>query len=289
MRFPRINKLDVIGVGLSGETALAKLASLPEAYQGVYMTDLNTMSRKERNILIKGLNKLQKPIFAMTGRIDVENGALASLVSDDVDLSRAPIVANAIVQSLNGKSLEGMPIHYNVNHTLTVNMATSHALGLSPPWAVLSEAEIIGGSGSGYLSPSQMADAESLDEMGLSLAEAIKAASFNPGLLHYSQNCREKGHEYIQARAAYLPQLNAAIDGRWIDADRAQQSFQLNPEHLVNGGLRLSQTIWSADDKNAMDLRQTENQYYPLIWKHCVLSLVLMLQYLTWLLFMHDP
>ena len=108
-------------------------------------------------------------------------------------------VAQNIVKSLNGQKLSSMPIHYNVQHALSVNMTTANMLGISPPWSVLSEAEMIGGDkGRGYLRPSQISGAENLDEMGLSISEAIKAASFNPKLAALQSQISEKGHQYIQ-------------------------------------------------------------------------------------------
>ena len=256
-RIKFIKKIDVIPIDSSAEKALSLMGSLGEASQALYIAGLYEINTEQRKVLLSGINKMQRPSFSKYGYSDVVAGALGTLTAPSFEKKRAQLTAQVIQKALDGEPLSELPIHINVDGRLTINMDTAAELGISPPWAILAEAKKIRSSTT--LTPGEVTENPiNLDEQGLNLGEAIKKAKekFLKEVVDVSNKVTR--NDFVIARAAYLPQLEAAMDGVIIDADRAAQSLQYNPEQDVRVGARLSQTLWSYEKAAQLKIERTK-------------------------------
>ena len=163
------------------------------------------------------------------GHQDVELGSIIGRSSEHVEALRARQTALAATAIMNGQKAEQLAIHYSVNGQVQINMATAIALGISPPWRVLSEAKVVG--------------VERLEDVGLSLTNALELASEHPLMLAAQAGTAGAAADWVAARAGYLPQLHAFANGTTIDADRAQRLFQATPQYDLAAGGQLTQDL----------------------------------------------
>ena len=256
-RIKFIKDIDIVPISGSAEKSLSLMGTLGAASQAFYIAGLYEIDSAQRKVLLKGITKMQKPSFSKQGYSDVLAGALGTLTAQSFEKKRAQLTATMIQRALDGEKLSELPIHINVDGRLTINMETASELGISPPWAVLAEAKKVRGSTS--LTPQELFDnPTNLDAEGLSLGEAIKKAKekFLKDVVETSNKVTL--NDYVIARAAYLPQLEAAMDGVIIDADRAAQSLQYNPEQDVRVGARINQTLWSYEKAAQLKIEKTK-------------------------------
>jgi len=73
----------------------------------------------------------------------MEQGILAGLNKDVVTRISRRVGIN-VQRILLGEKPEQIPVAISIKQQLTINEATANAIGVSPSWAVITEAEIVG-------------------------------------------------------------------------------------------------------------------------------------------------
>jgi len=214
-------------------SAEAALAGLPKDIDAVYVTPLLRMPQEELQLLIEGLKLRGLPSFSYFGHSEVQQGILAGAApkSDFPRLARR--TALTIQSILLGKDPGELSVLFSQEDRLSINMRTARAIGFSPTWEQLIEAELIAEEANG---PTRE----------LTLAETVKEAlNVNLDLAAADRRIAAGEAQVRKSRAALLPQLTVVANGLLIDEDRAEASFGIQTERTLSSGLVLEQSIYS--------------------------------------------
>ena len=225
-----LERVDFVPVGDSIESALQ---AIPADTEAVYVGDLFRPSRAERKKLAAGLIASKLASFSQSGRFEVELGLLASLGRSEKMLRRARRVALNMQQVLNGTPAADLPVGFRRRKALVINMATARAIGVSPSFVVLTEAELLN-------------DQRTDIKRSLTLSQVVREAEKTNLDLAVADRRVEATRQLVkEARAPLLPQAIISGGGNFIDSDRAKFGAGQSPQHLAFGELGVSQIIYS--------------------------------------------
>lgn len=216
-----------------GDSADETLAAIPKDAQAVYITPLLGLEPAEFAKLVRGVNGKNLPSFSMTGREEVEQGVLASagLPKDRARLARRTAIH--VQRIVHGEEPGELSVAVSQARRLTLNMATARAIGFSPTWDVLTEADLLheepveGARKVTLLSAVQEAVKASLDL-------AAQGKSVSAGQTHVDE-----------AWSNVKPHVEASTLGLVIDEDRAGASMGMQPERTWTGTLSATQVVFS--------------------------------------------
>jgi outer membrane protein TolC/ABC-type uncharacterized transport system substrate-binding protein len=215
-----------------GESAADALARIPEEVEAVYLMPQLQLPDGETDRLIAGINERRLPSFSALGELEVRRGVLAS-ATPEIFPKMARRVAVTLHRILRGEDAGTLPTTFAVGEQLFLNAATMRAIGASPAWAILTEAEIVGDDGS---TPARRLS------LVTAMAEAIAA---NRDLAAAERRVAAGKEEIGRARSPLLTETQIDARGTVIDEDRAASSFGAQPERSLSGGLSLSQALLS--------------------------------------------
>ena len=123
-------------------TADRTLAALPAGATAVVIAPLPRMPMAEKEKLFAGLARRKVRTFSTTGRAEVKLGAMLTQTRN-VDLLRVSRrMALNIERVAGGADPKGFSIQLRRQTRLIINMATARAVGWSPSWEVLAQAEL---------------------------------------------------------------------------------------------------------------------------------------------------
>lgn len=235
-------QVDVVPVWKSAEDGLNEIPSSTDA---VYIVSLTQLEDKELEKLIEGLVARDLPSFSLFRQRYVKNGILASM-SPDSDLPRLiRRLALNIQRVLLGENAGSLSVFVSETEQLVVNMNTAEKLGISPPWYLLNEAELL------Y-------SGEKLSCQKMNLRDAVDFALVrNPGLAASGKVIDIGCQQINKARSKLYPQICVSGAYTQIDEDRAENSFGIFPERAVWGAAGLSQVIYN---NQAIGELRTEQQ-----------------------------
>ncbi len=214
------------------DTAADALSRIPPDAEAVYLTWLPRLSDRELRALVDGLIEKGIPSFSMFGREDVERGVLAGLVSEGLFDRRARRVALITQRILLGEAPETIPVAMATQQRLSINMATARAIGVSPSWEIINEADLI-------------QEARQDVERRLTLAGVMREAVRVNLDLEAERLAVEVGRQEVgQARGGLLPQIEAGATAALIDEDRAEASFGQTAEQTLSGTVGFTQLLF---------------------------------------------
>jgi outer membrane protein TolC len=233
-------------------TAEEALALLPIDVDAAYIAPIIHIPSEEFDEIIQGLNNRKIPSFSFFGRKEVEQGVLAG-IKPDVFPKLIRRVSLNVQRILLGEDAGSIPVAFAVGQQLTLNMATARAIGLSPTWEVLTEAELIN-------------EEEEEVKRKLDLFTAVQEAIAANLDVAAKERFVIAGEENVkEARASLRPQINISGLGLLIDEDRAEASFGQQAERSVSGSATISQLIYSEPawanlsiQKNIQKIREEE-------------------------------
>jgi len=214
-----------------GRDAKATLARLDAKTQAVLLGAVLRLDDAEFSNLIDGLNARKLPSFAISGRPAVERGVLAASASSTDMLRVARRVALNIQRILLGERPQSLEVDLPGSERLVINMATARAIGLSPTWSVLRDADQIG-----------MVATPAQDT--LSLESVVQEAVAKNLDIAIAERAVAAGAENVpRARSALLPQIGFRGEATHVDDERARAVPGL-AERTSSGSLTLSQLIY---------------------------------------------
>lgn len=218
-----------VPVGDRADEALARIGPDVEA---VYVWPQFQLSVEERQRLVDGLKERKLPSFSALGGTDVEAGMLASMGADDFFPRLARRIALNLQRILLGEDPGSLPVDLAAHSRLSINLATAHAIGVSPRWEMLTEAELL------------EADAVPGSE-NLRFDEAVLAAvDTNLDVLAEQRAVWAGAQDVARARSAYRPQVQVSASGATLDDDRAGPG---QAERSLTGRLSVSQLIFQEE------------------------------------------
>jgi outer membrane protein len=220
----------LVGAGRSVDTILEQI---PSDVDVVYITPLIQLPSDDFARLVAGITERGLPSFSWWGEFEVRAGALATRTPDDFQQRVVRRAALNIQRILLGDDAGDLPVDYPSTVRLSINMVTAQALGIRPNWKVLTEAELIG------------LDAVELGRE-LSLPGAVQeAVATNLDLLVQEQIVAAGAEQVRGAQSNWWPQISLGLDAWTLDADRAEASWGILPQHALSGGMFLDQVLYS--------------------------------------------
>ena len=218
-----------IPVGGSADSAIA---AVPPDVEAVYLYPLSQLRPGEFDVLVERLIERRLPSFSFLGVEEVERGILVGLNPETFWVRLARRVALNAQQILLGADAGTLSVAISYGERLTLNDGTRDAIGISPSWQIVTEAEII----------------NYLPEEGrrLSLAEAVREALDANLDLTVEDHLVAAGSKNVGlARSQLLPQLDVSALAAVIDADRAEASVGRQPQRTLIGGVTATQLLFS--------------------------------------------
>ena len=223
-------QLSVVPVGNSIESALQ---AIPAGTDGVYLAPLPQLTPADAARLQAQLTKRRLSSFALLGERAVHAGALVGRLPNEALSRIARRVALHTVRILGGQNASQLSVALQLPERVFINMKTARALGLSPSWQVLTEAELIATGRTGI-------------KRNVTLQSVIEEALDGNLTIKASKQAVIAGRATLSgARASLLPAIDLSSDGRLIDKDRAESAFGNSPEVLVNGSITVNQLLFS--------------------------------------------
>ena len=220
-------KIDIVRVGDNVDAALARV---PQGVDAVYVTPLRFDDGQVRR-LAEGLAARKLPTFSVVGRSELEAGMLMTTGGAERDTERlARRVVIMIQRIAGGEDPARFEVGFPTTQRLVLNMRVANAIGFSPRWQYLTDAEQL------YSEP--------VGTQPLTLLGAMRAAlDANPALAASRERLGVKEDDVRIARSELLPSLSASATRTRIDADRANPLIQA--EDTTSAGLSFSQVIYS--------------------------------------------
>ncbi len=226
---------DIQFISISEDPA-ADLELLDSDVDAIYFLPALYRTQEQDQTLIDGINSRKLPSFSLMGRVDVENGILASLSASNYIGIYARRIGLNVMKILEGENPKDLPIHIDgVEDDFVINVATMKQLEVYPPFDVLSQASLI--------------KLESRIGKAYTLESAVAEALNNNLTFRAAQrDVFAQQTEIGIAKSNLLPGLDANSTLVTLDGNSAEQlklANQLTPQTAWSGNLALSQLIYS--------------------------------------------
>ena len=205
--------------------------SIPVNTDAVYLSVL-PIDRSKFKELVNKLNEKRLPTFSFLGEMDVKDGVMAG-ANPDIFPRLERRIALIIQRILLGENAGTLSVGFSPAKKKFINLQTAFAVGVSPKYSTLLEADIIG-----------MTTPPFKTEVTYSLDDIIKKISNEN--LDVLAKIREVAANYQNvsiARSNLLPQIDISATGLRIDQDRALAGSQ--PEKRIYGDASFSQVFFS--------------------------------------------
>jgi len=219
-------KIYTLEIGQNIGTSLDKLNPETDA---VYVADLGIRPKEDVRNLANQLITKKLPSFS-SYKWHVYQGMLACLTEDDSFEQITKKMGIIVVDALEGARLEEMNVNIDFKQKLLINQQTADAIGLALPFEILFT--------SGFLYEKAGLPAYSLDKI------IEKAFQHNLNIVISNQDIELAVTDVKAAKTSVLPNLDLALNGRQINVESANATFD-NPQRLLNGQLNLNQVIYS--------------------------------------------
>ncbi len=223
--------LDVQMVPVGGSVDAA-LATLNADLEAVYVLPLMQLTDDQFTRLAQGLADRRLPSMSWVGEREVRQGILTGRMTAGFASQIARRTALSAQRALLGDDLATMAVAYPASVRLTLNMRTADAIGFSPPFTLLTEAELI--------------DAGPTASRALSLSGAVREAiDANLALRERDLLLAVRRQDVELAESVRRPRIDLDLNTRLIDQDRAAASFGLAPEWALSGSATLTQIVYA--------------------------------------------
>ncbi len=216
-----------------GSTLDPALEALDEGFDAVYVVPLFRLTSEDFDRLVQALIERRLPSFSWIGESEVRRGILAGLKPEAFFQRLARRTALNIQRIALGEDAGELEVAFPARQRLTINMATVRAIGVYPPWKVITEAELID-------------EVRTEAERTVSLVGAAReAAAVNLDLAAEGRLVAAGAQDVRVAASALLPQIDVSTLGSLIDEDRAEASFGSQAQRTFSGSATLSQLLFS--------------------------------------------
>ena len=217
-----------------GGSVNAAIEAIPPDAEAIYLTPLRQLPPGGFDRLARALRDRRLPTFSWWGSSEVDRGLLTSIYPA-TDLQRlGRRIALHVQRILSGEDAGVLPIDFRRDQRLTLNMRTARAVGLSPSWRVLTEAEVLHDRRQGA--------------RRLSLASATReAVSANLDLAAFDQIVAAGRQTVRTARSTLRPQVTASAVTEAPAGNPVLRAMGLQPSWFAAGSVGVSQLLYSED------------------------------------------
>jgi outer membrane protein len=207
------------------------LNAIPQDADAVYLEPNLHLPPSEFKKLVHGFIERRLPSFSFLGESEVRQGIMATANSDMFPrlIRRTALNIQRIIQGVEPGTIS---VAFSAGKKLFINLNTAYAVGVTPTWSTLLEAEMV------------QVDTTSVFAEQLTLTSAIQRTLIaNLDVQAKLHDVAADAKNIALARASFLPKMDFITTGLKIDQDRAQASYQ--PEQSGTGELNLTQLIFS--------------------------------------------
>jgi outer membrane protein TolC len=237
-----LERVDTISIETSAQGILA---DIPADADAIYLPPIPAVSEAEKVRLFEGLKSRGLPSFSSWGRSDVELGVMVGFRTEDRTLRRARRTGMLMQEVLEGGEAGEMPVQFEFEGRLTINMETARAVGVSPRFTTLISADLLNEEltrAARTLSLSQVVREASIANLDLAAADRFVAA----------------GQDRVgEARSPLLPQVGLSGDITFRDKKVADLLPELFGKREYNGGINIRQSIYSDKNWAAFDIERS--------------------------------
>ena len=190
------------------------IRALPSDADAVFLEPAPHVPPVEFAKLVKAFIERRLPSFCFLGEHEVRQGVMASANPDILPRLVRRIAMN-VQRILQGEEPSSLSTTFTPGKRLTINLSTAYAIGVSPKWNMLLEAELV------------KIDTVAPGAALITLPDAIRRFSEqNLDVQAKVQEVNASAKNVAIARSALLPKLDLGVTGYQIDKDRAQASGQ---------------------------------------------------------------
>ena len=213
------------------DIAADAFAALPKDADAVYL-DVMPLPLREFDKLVQGFIDRRLPSFSMMGETEVKRGMMAA-ANPDIFQRLIRRIALNIHRIVSGEDAGSLPVAFPPGKRLFINLATAYAVGVSPKWNTLLEAELM------ELDTTRMAGAEQFT-LETAVRRIVKA---NLDIQAKMREISAAAEDVAVARANLFPKIDLSAMGLQIDQDRARAGSQ--PERRGSMDIGVTQVIFS--------------------------------------------
>jgi outer membrane protein len=207
------------------------LNALPKDADAVFVEPTLHLPPSEFKKLVEGFIARRLPSFSFFGESEVKEGIMASANPDILPRIIRRIALN-IERILEGEEPGSLAVAFTPGKRLTINLSTAYAVGVSPKWSTLLEAELlhVDSTGEGGISITLPEAIQRISEQNLDIQAKIREVA-------------AQANNVPIARAALFPTIDFGAAGVQIDREHAQAGAM--PERSGTVELSATQLLFS--------------------------------------------
>ena len=231
------------GIELVPVPILSSEAPLPDlgGFDGLMVSRLYQFPAAFRERVYDEALRLKIPTFAGAGERDVRRGALVGSTPRDEVRHLARFAALRLETASEGGSLADLKVRDGWDQKVYINLDTARAIGISPPWEMVIEGEII--------------ERKRASGRKITIDEVVRLATGrHVSVLQGKETLAREASGLDATRARRLPSVTAGMSGTQVDPDIAVNGTAERTTK-VEGTVR--QVIFSDSVNTAIDV-QTE-------------------------------
>lgn len=226
------------------DDAQKTLQQLDSEDQIVYITPMPRFTQESFKDLIQNLNQRGIASFSRNHPEMIHYGVMAVMESDQYHVKIARRVALNIQSIMLGEKPEELSGVIESHDKLKLNMKTVRALGFSPGFEVLEEAELVN-------------EEDHTIKKVWTFSQALEhGVKVNLDLMIKKHEESVQKESIRTAWTNYLPKVEASLTGLIIDDDRAAASFGQAPERQLFGTLSVTQLLYSNDALTNVEIQK---------------------------------
>lgn len=211
--------------------------------QLILIGNVHNLTATEESALINFAIKNKIPTVSLLGRQLVEKGVLLSTYSDSKDINyHLRKTAVNIQRIILGDKPEDISSEFMRKNKLVINLHTANAIGYSPSWKILDQAEVIG-------------KLKSINKK-ISFNQAIGLAlKENLDLRARKELLESQSYKVKQAYNNLFPQVDLTVSNSKVNEEQASFS---RSEEMVSSKLSVTQIVYDNDAYEALDIIQND-------------------------------
>lgn len=206
--------------------------TIPADTQAVMIAPLPSLNPQATQRFYAQMNRRKLPTYALGESGRVKEGVLLSLVSVSDEVRRARSMALNMLAVMRGEKAEKQPVLYDAKRSLTINMATARAIGISPKYSVLENAVRL----------NEIEEHEPKLTLASVAEEAIRS---NLGIIAGKIGLDADKESVSVARSVLFPQISAELSYAQLNRDNVYVESGFYAQKSTTGTLRAQQILFS--------------------------------------------
>jgi len=213
----------------SYDNLLDKISVNSDAVMIISLPQIADASKEE---LIKGLISKKLPSYTLTPEISVDEGILASSISENKFKRRLRQLAINMQAVLRGQKASEQPIFFKEKHSITINMQTARAIDVYPDFKLLRDIKLL--------------HEEEINVEKLTLEQVAKEAiANNLSIIAGKLGVKVEEKNVNEVESILYPKLTANLGYTQLNSDNVYVKSGFYAEKTTDASLQLEQILFS--------------------------------------------